>query len=131
MSMYGITHEQWLELYEAQDGVCAICREPERRVLYGQVAHLVVDHNHETNMLRALLCHRCNTRLGTVEDFAFVAQAVAYLVAHGTPRAQVQQLIEELQRLLTEEKHDELGREAPTRSTSSADAGPQLPLAEL
>ena len=79
VTLYGITHEQYLAIHTQQGGVCAICRKPEKRVLYGNVAHLVVDHDHKTGRLRALLCHRCNTALGHIEDSDFLSKALQYL----------------------------------------------------
>ena len=79
VKMYGITHEQWLEMYAQQNGVCAMCGKPETRVLYGGVAHLVVDHDHATGKKRALLCHRCNSGLGRIEDVEFFMKALRYL----------------------------------------------------
>lgn len=84
VSLYGITLDEYEAMHAAQDGRCAICIQPETRVLYGKLARLVVDHNHATGKVRALLCHRCNTALGAVEDAAFRAAALAYLEAHGT-----------------------------------------------
>lgn len=80
--MYGITVEDFDAMLARQGGVCAICQKPESRVLYGQNAALVVDHNHQTGKMRDLLCHRCNTSLGIVEDAEFLAKALAYLKAH-------------------------------------------------
>lgn len=82
LSLYGITHEQWMEMYDRQGGVCAICGLAEKRMLYGAVAHLVVDHDHATGVVRSLLCHRCNTSLGIVEDGFFLEAALAYLAEH-------------------------------------------------
>ena len=80
--MYGITQETFDSMLLAQGGVCRICKQPETRVLYGATAHLVVDHNHATGMVRSLLCHRCNTALGSVEDKRFLEAALAYLKEH-------------------------------------------------
>lgn len=81
-AMYGITLEQFNAMLAAQDGRCAICREPETRKLRKRVAPLVVDHDHYTGRVRALLCHRCNTALGAVERKAWLAAAFEYLSKH-------------------------------------------------
>ena len=59
-------------LMEIQGGTCALCPAAER---------LVVDHDHETGLIRGLLCQGCNTREGrtrsglyrTVADEAMLA----------------------------------------------------------
>ena len=71
---YGITQAQYEHMWKEQDGKCAICR----RRLDGP---LHVDHDHDTNEVRALLCMRCNVQLGTVEKFG--ARAEAYLRTYG------------------------------------------------
>lgn len=51
---YGITEAQYKEMFDAQDGRCAICgRKPVRR-------RLAVDHDHNTGKVRGLLCYTCN-----------------------------------------------------------------------
>ena len=55
---YGITVEEYDALLAAQDGCCAICRKPPR-----EGSRLYVDHDHETNQVRGLLCPSCNTSL--------------------------------------------------------------------
>lgn len=79
MKLYGITHEQWVEMYEAQNGRCAICGGEETTILYNQFAHLVVDHNHFTGKVRGLLCRVCNARLAPIEDEQFFLLAREYL----------------------------------------------------
>lgn len=55
---YGLTVQQFEDLVKKQDGKCAIC---------GQAKPLNVDHNHETEIVRGLLCTRCNTTLGVLD----------------------------------------------------------------
>lgn len=63
--LYGITPAQYAALFEAQGGVCAICKEPPPS---GWMKRLDVDHCHETNVVRGLLCRRCNAGLGHFRD---------------------------------------------------------------
>lgn len=85
LKKYGITQEQYEEMHSDQDGLCAICGKPEQRVLYGKTAFLVVDHDHATGKVRSLLCHRCNTALGVVENVEFYELAKTYLKKHNSP----------------------------------------------
>ena len=73
---YKLTLEQYDEMFEQQNGVCAICSGVN---LDGR--RLVVDHDHKTNKVRGLLCTGCNTKLGIVEDIDFVCAANLYLKA--------------------------------------------------
>jgi hypothetical protein len=58
----------------AQGGGCAICAATHR---------LVVDHDHATGAVRALLGDRCNRALGVVgDDVKLLADLADYLVAH-------------------------------------------------
>ena len=73
---YGVTLEEYEEAVAAQGGLCAICHEPPN----GRVKKLVVDHDHHTGKLRALLCDRCNRAIGFFhEDPLVMENAVAYL----------------------------------------------------
>ncbi len=60
---YNITIEDFEQMYKEQDGVCAICGNPEMNRL------LAVDHDHKTNEIRGLLCTRCNLSLEWYLDF--------------------------------------------------------------
>lgn len=68
MASFGITVEQYNEMLARQDGVCAICREPETMIRKGRLLPLHVDHDHDTGAVRGLLCGRCNTGIGMFAD---------------------------------------------------------------
>jgi hypothetical protein len=61
--LYGVTKEFLLDLYEKQQGKCAICGE-EPKTTRG----LHIDHCHKTGAVRGLLCHGCNTGIGALQD---------------------------------------------------------------
>ena len=64
LKTYGITGEQYDELYEAQGRKCAICQTST-----GARKRLAVDHDHKTGEVRGLLCGKCNHRLlGSAHD---------------------------------------------------------------
>jgi len=75
LALYGITKEQYFEMYEKQEGKCAICEEvPKTKRL------LHVDHCHSTGNVRGLLCSLCNTALGSFRDnTALLTRAIEYL----------------------------------------------------
>ena len=76
---YGITLEQYDEMFAAQEGRCAICNRPE----FEQKRRLAVDHDHETGEVRELLCDACNVSLGGFQDDPAVLMAAqAYLRRH-------------------------------------------------
>jgi hypothetical protein len=58
----GITPEDYAKLITAQEGRCALCRsaDPGRR-------SWCIDHDHETQEVRGLLCWKCNLALGWYE----------------------------------------------------------------
>lgn len=72
---YGLTIEQFEGLAAAQGGRCAICRK-----LPPKGKRLHIDHCHETNRIRGLLCIHCNRALGSLGDNPEgVMRAVRYL----------------------------------------------------
>ena len=72
MSKYGITPEEYNQMYEDQQFGCAVCRMPFDK--------LDVDHNHETGEVRGLLCAKCNLIVSYVENFEdLVINATEYL----------------------------------------------------
>jgi len=74
---YGISAQEYEEMVARQGGVCAICGRKFDKPLH-------VDHCHATNVIRGLLCRKCNTGLGCYEDNpTFMQRAGAYLRAFG------------------------------------------------
>ena len=61
---YGITLDQYNEMFRAQEGKCAICQRHQNEL----TRTLCVDHDHKTNKVRALLCLTCNTDVSVVEN---------------------------------------------------------------
>lgn len=77
---YGITEQTYWEMFEAQGGVCAICKQAETRINRGTLAHLAVDHDHNTGRVRGLLCATCNAGIGHFRDDTDLLQsAIVYL----------------------------------------------------
>ena len=62
---YGITKEQYLTMYQQQNGLCAICLGPCRD---SRNRSMAVDHCHVTGRIRGLLCSPCNTAIGMLQD---------------------------------------------------------------
>jgi len=71
---YGITQEYYIYLENIQKRRCAICGTIPKR--------LHVDHCHETDQVRGLLCGSCNRGIGMFKDNpAIVLSAHFYLLA--------------------------------------------------
>ena len=67
--------EDYEEMLNSQNFVCAICGESEI------TNHpLVVDHCHKTGTIRGLLCHNCNRAIGLLKDkITNLNNAITYL----------------------------------------------------
>lgn len=72
LKRYGLTTNQIKEL--KKEG-CVLC---------GSMENLHVDHNHETNEIRGVLCTNCNRGLGHFQDSPdLLKKAAAYLESKG------------------------------------------------
>lgn len=85
---FNITPEEYAQIIQFQNGVCAICGNSPKP---GKA--LSVDHCHITGLLRGGLCWLCNRLLGIFrDDPARLRKAIAYLeyppatIALGAPR---------------------------------------------
>lgn len=71
LSQYGLSPAEFAALAEQQGDKCAIC---------GDEVPLHVDHDHETGVVRGLLCTRCNPGLGFFrDDVGLLRRAIRYL----------------------------------------------------
>lgn len=69
---YGLSSEVYQEMLSEQGGRCAICRRKVR---------LHVDHDHQSGVVRGLLCFQCNVGLGGFRDNpVLLKRAVKYLM---------------------------------------------------
>jgi hypothetical protein len=69
------------EAYHLQTGRCAICLDIKH------IDELYIDHDHETDMVRGLLCCNCNTGIGQLKDSPrILKRAISYLIVNGKTR---------------------------------------------
>lgn len=75
-AVYGITPEQYAEIFRRQGGRCGICRATPRTIRFA------VDHDHQSGEVRGILCKRCNhDLLGSGHDsVAGLWRAICYLL---------------------------------------------------
>lgn len=81
----GVDAVRYQEMLKEQNGVCAICRQPETAPdkSSGKIRDLAIDHDHKTGKIRALLCSNCNRGLGLFnDDIELLAKARAYVLSH-------------------------------------------------
>lgn len=79
LKKYGITTDQYTEMLEKQQGMCAICGDTHNR---GK--RLCVDHCHKTGKIRGLLCLSCNIMLGNAIDSPATLRAGAQYLEERT-----------------------------------------------
>lgn len=75
MWKYGVSPNDYERMLENQLGLCAICN---KKCTSGK--DLAVDHDHETGIVRGLLCQSCNWGIGNFsDDIKIISNAIAYL----------------------------------------------------
>jgi hypothetical protein len=73
LSKYGLTVEAFDQLFLNQNGLCGVC---DRSL--GE--KFCIDHDHNTNAVRGLLCYRCNSGIGQLGDsIEGLNRAITYL----------------------------------------------------
>jgi len=93
LKKYGITLQEFFDLYEFQHGLCAVCGIPLGDIRpglpgFGNGMRIEVDHEHGTikplkETVRGLLCggkwKGCNRRLGRIDKGPWLSQASIYV----------------------------------------------------
>ena len=75
-SITNISKYEYAKLLIEQNNSCAICGVSATELK----RELSVDHNHETDKIRGLLCHHCNIGLGNFKDSTtLLSVAIEYL----------------------------------------------------
>lgn len=70
---YGIRLKDYETMFVEQGGACKICKAND--------VDLVIDHCHESGVVRGLLCNNCNWGLGNFKDNVdFLQAAKEYLI---------------------------------------------------
>lgn len=78
-SNYKMTPEQWETMFESQGRACAICSSDSP----GGAKYWATDHDHDTGMVRGILCSNCNLGIGYFKDSCdTIIGAAMYLLQH-------------------------------------------------
>lgn len=79
LAKYGVTPEQYDAMFLEQKGLCAICKNPEVNIDHNTktIRALAVDHCHDTERVRKLLCSNCNMGIGLFKHNSNLLKAAA------------------------------------------------------
>ena len=82
MRVYGMTVDEWNNMFAEQNYRCAICGSKNPLTATNM---FVVDHCHSSNHIRGILCGPCNSLLGLAhDDHNTLVDAAMYLIARCT-----------------------------------------------
>lgn len=74
-SKYGLEEGEWDTIFKSQNYCCAICKTNKP----GNINGWCTDHCHQTNKVRGILCHKCNTDIGGYERVLHNIEALNYV----------------------------------------------------
>ena len=73
---YGINIDQYNDMLNAQNNKCLICHTE-----FKTMKSTYIDHNHITGKVRGLLCVKCNSGIGYLnDDINLLKEAINYLI---------------------------------------------------
>lgn len=74
---FNLTHTDYIKILNTQNGVCGICKKHR---LSPRTSYMAIDHCHESNYIRGILCNWCNRAIGLLnEDITVLQNAINYL----------------------------------------------------
>jgi len=77
---YGLSPEEYKDLIEDSNNSCSICGISPDNL---EKKWLCVDHDHVTGKVRGLLCNKCNSAIGLLDDNpTLLTNAIKYLKEH-------------------------------------------------
>jgi len=78
LRIYGLTKDDYISKLEFQNYKCGIC---DKELLNDKNTH--IDHSHDNNNIRDILCRHCNFLLGQVnEDVKYLNNLISYINKH-------------------------------------------------
>lgn len=78
---YKLTEEQFNKLLNDQNKLCAICKTQLDLTSLKNNNRVCIDHDHITNKVRSILCHKCNSGIGLfVDNIITINNAIKYLM---------------------------------------------------
>jgi hypothetical protein len=76
LKQYDMSWPEYTAMRLEQQNSCAICKI-DFATLSTKLIH--IDHDHRTLRVRGIVCHRCNQRLATLDDEAWMNRGLQYL----------------------------------------------------
>ncbi len=73
---YGLERKDYDEILHRQNNLCGICRTDDPKTPFK--GGFCIDHCHNSNRVRGLLCSRCNRVLGFVKDNVDILKNMIY-----------------------------------------------------
>lgn len=75
-SKFGLSAEEQNAMLVSQNYCCAICKVNQVEL----IRRLAIDHDHDTKVIRGMLCDKCNRGIGLLQDsISILETAVKYL----------------------------------------------------
>ena len=89
LKKYSLTQQDYEYLLIKYDNTCAICHQPEKKMINGKLRRLAVDHCHTSGVVRGLLCFQCNVGLSNFNDNWILLDNASEYLAQQDPKCRI------------------------------------------